>query len=303
MTRKQFGSDAIWVELTNVCNLKCSFCFQSNNTMVRKKGFMSFDTFKIIVDDISKNVPTIVLHHSGESFIHPNLIKFIKYAKSKNLTVMMTTNGTLLDKDNYSILSSGIDVINISLAGVDKEDYSSVRLGSSYDKLKSNILAIAQKKVELNSLVELSINVVKTENNKSRIKNFKRYYSSIDGIDKVIVRRLIDWSGAIDTNNMSLKSVHAFLMRNLAYYYKYVKVFMKKPLCNNINSSGAILWDGSVIPCCFDYNGKLTLGNIHNKSFLSIWNNLKSNKLRSMFFSIKRTKKHPVCGPCIFNGK
>ena len=69
-------------------------------------------------------------------------------------------------------------------------------------------------------------------------------------------------------------------------------------ICNAVYSSAGILWDGTVVPCCFDFNGAIPLGNVKEKDFLDIWNGPNMEELRRILGSKELAAKHPVCGPC-----
>ena len=71
----------IMIEVTNLCNLKCQMCY--NQRMKRKKGFMLFSLFKKIVDQaVDLSIENMGLYTTGESFLHPEIFKFIKYCPS-----------------------------------------------------------------------------------------------------------------------------------------------------------------------------------------------------------------------------
>jgi radical SAM protein with 4Fe4S-binding SPASM domain len=53
------------------------------------------------------------------------------------------------------------------------------------------------------------------------------------------------------------------------------------PVCDKPWTSVTILWDGRVVPCCFDYDGILTLGNVNEQSLAEIWNGPKLKALRT----------------------
>ena len=59
----------IYIEITNICNLNCSFCPKNS----RPKKFMSVEEFDTITDEISPLTNTICLHLMGEPLLHPNI--------------------------------------------------------------------------------------------------------------------------------------------------------------------------------------------------------------------------------------
>ena len=59
----------IYIEITNICNLKCSFC----PITTRKKEFMSVSDFEVVLSKIKNYTKHIYLHVKGEPLMHPNL--------------------------------------------------------------------------------------------------------------------------------------------------------------------------------------------------------------------------------------
>ena len=92
----------IYIEITNICNLNCSFCPKNS----RPKKFMTVDEFDVITNEISPLTNVICLHLMGEPLLHPNIKEVFEIANKKNLKVYLTTNGTLI-KQNLDLLKSG----------------------------------------------------------------------------------------------------------------------------------------------------------------------------------------------------
>ena len=120
----------IIAELANVCNLRCSMCFQSDAELpvskTTKVSYMTMDTFKKIVDESAKHhLPALKLSWRGETMLHKNFVEMIKYAKSKGILEVTTlTNGTLLDEAMCrAIVDSRLDQIVVSIDGITKETF------------------------------------------------------------------------------------------------------------------------------------------------------------------------------------
>jgi radical SAM protein with 4Fe4S-binding SPASM domain len=305
---------SIWIEPTNICNLKCSWCYQSTGSMNRKKGSMTLETYNRIISEIKPFKPEISLHLAGESLLHKDFFTFVEIAKENGLVVGVTTNGTLLRKDDFKILKTGIDTVNVSLAGTDKEDYLRVRGTDDFDVIKQDIIELAKRKKELKSPTKIYLNVTATEQNSARLDTFKSEFESIEGIEGVLIRPLMDWQGSLDTGKMKVKgsgtkSRLAKTVRGnevlLSLYMVTRNVRKSRRLrgrtyCSSVCSSAGILWDGTVVPCCLDYNGSIDLGNINEKRFMEIWNGEAMARLRKTLRSVRSAKQHPVCGPCLF---
>jgi len=104
--------DRIYIEITNVCNLKCKFCDETS----REKKFMSVDEFEKIITQVKDYTNLIALHIKGEPLLHPNFKKILDICLENNLLVNITTNGTLLS-ENIQILgeNKAIRQINLSM--------------------------------------------------------------------------------------------------------------------------------------------------------------------------------------------
>ena len=100
---KQFNK--IYIEITNVCNLDCSFCPKTNRT----SEFMLFELFKNVITQVKPLCKEITLHVMGEPTLHPQFKKFVNYAKEKKVTINLTTNGTNLSS---TLLNTAIKKIN-----------------------------------------------------------------------------------------------------------------------------------------------------------------------------------------------
>lgn len=91
------------IELSSVCNMSCEYCLSPHIKNHRKTGFMTFETFRKVVDKIVKfdNEGTqgqVWLHGTGESLLHPDFIEMSGYIRERfKGAIMVSTNGKLVD--------------------------------------------------------------------------------------------------------------------------------------------------------------------------------------------------------------
>ena len=90
----------IYIEITNKCNLNCSFCSKNN----RKIKEVSVEEFEYIVKKIDKYTDYLYLHVKGEPLLHKNLDGILNVARKYKKRVNITTNGSLLEKNMDVIL-------------------------------------------------------------------------------------------------------------------------------------------------------------------------------------------------------
>ena len=138
----------IYVEITNICNLNCSFC----NRTKKPKRSMTVEEFKTVLEKIKDYTDYIYLHVQGEPLLHKDIDKILLLCEGYNIKVNITTNGTLIH--NYVDIinnSKSVRQINISLHSNsgDKNYYDGVM--SSCKKISSNIY-ISYRLWNMNSL-------------------------------------------------------------------------------------------------------------------------------------------------------
>ena len=87
----------IYIEITNQCNLNCTFCKKNS----RPAKYLSLEEFTYILEQIKEDTRYIYLHVQGEPLMHPLLHQFINIAKEKNFNTHIDTNGNLINKSLF----------------------------------------------------------------------------------------------------------------------------------------------------------------------------------------------------------
>lgn len=127
------GLQEIWLNITNVCNLKCMHCY--NPEINEKPGFIDFSFVKKIVQEAHEMKVKSIILTGGEPLLHPQLADIVSYIKeNSSLLIKLITNGTILNKTILGQIVPLIDDIQISLDGVTENIHDSVRGTGSYRK-------------------------------------------------------------------------------------------------------------------------------------------------------------------------
>ncbi|MFC1675839.1 radical SAM/SPASM domain-containing protein [Planctomycetota bacterium] len=258
------------IELTNYCNLQCSFCGQS--VMTRQKGYLSEEHFKKVIDECCEYNAAIRLIRWGEPFLHKNIIDFCSYIKSKGLICHVTTNGLLLKQSDIdSMVDMQLDSIKFSFQGATKERYQEMRNNPDYDRLSENIL----KLIEVRGNKEkpyIHISSTMTDETKEQIDSFANYWSNI--VDSVGI-------GKTNLSMFSLDKVKSSQAKEKIKALQKKETLIKhyRP-CGEIYRKLSVDWDGKISCCCGDYDAQLTVGHIESSSLKDIWDN--SEKLKSI---------------------
>ena len=267
----------IYVEITNICNLNCSFC----NRTKKSKRSMTMEEFKIVLDNIKDFTDYIYLHVQGEPLLHKDLEKILALCEDYNIKVNITTNGTIIN--NYVDIfnkSKSLRQINISLHSNsgDKNYYDIVM--SSCKKISSNVY-ISYRLWNMNSLKP-------TKELTDIIDKLDEYYDISEDIKEKIIN---DKSIKIDT--------HTFVDKDNLFEWPDVNNNIETDgYCYGLTTHIGILSDGTVIPCCLDANGVIELGNIFKESLSDILNKKISTEIVEGFKNNKAV--HPLCKKCNF---
>lgn len=123
----------IYVEITNICNLTCSYCIDND---VKQFGFLNVKNFIHIINNIKNYTNVIALHIKGEPLLHPNIDYILKICEENKIKVNLCSNGVLLN-DNLLLInkSSAIRKLSISL-------HSQHNKTNYYDDIKNFILNV-----------------------------------------------------------------------------------------------------------------------------------------------------------------
>lgn len=176
--------------ITDKCNLNCYMCVRNLNeypTVHHKKiDDMDFETFKAILDKF-KCALYVQLIGQGEPLLNKDIFKMVDLVNKKRKNVILFTNGVLLNKENIKmIFNHHIYWINISLKGIDEEDFASVARvnGEIFYKVIENIknLIAARKRFHINTIISISYICSK--------ENFRNMYKAVKLANNLSVDRL-----------------------------------------------------------------------------------------------------------------
>ena len=230
---------------------------------------MKFETFKKIIDEgADKGLKAINLNNFGESFYNKNIIKMIKYAKSKGvIDIMLHTNGTVMDEDlAKKIVNSGLDRIIFSLDSITKEIYEKIRVNAKFEDTVKNVKTFYKIREKLNSYKPvIRVSMVRMKENDHEAKNFESFwgayadeitytdYRNQDGLDKVD-------------------------------RYTKVRKENKSYACPALWQRMTINATGEVTACCRDAGKRLTLGSLDDSqnNLKNIWDGIKLQEARKL---------------------
>ncbi|MBR2930652.1 MAG: radical SAM protein [Clostridia bacterium] len=272
MAKKRFSR--IYVEITNVCNRSCSFCPGT----ARAPRMLSVDEFSIIAEKISPLTDYVYLHVMGEPLMHPELFDIISIAKLGGLNVAITTNGTLLGELSEELICAKPYKVNVSIHSFEE--------GSTEEYLEyiNSVFNFADKASDAGILVTL------------RLWN-KGYDEgrNINTLELMKARFPGEWAlgvrGARIKHKLHLEEGERFSWPDMRAELLGDRVF-----CHGLGDHVAILSDGSIVPCCLDREGAITLGNIFSDDPCQVLSSPRAEAIRSGFKNKCATEE--LCKRC-----
>lgn len=265
----------IYLEITNACNMSCSFCIQNT----RKTKIMTIDEFNIIINKIKHHTKNIYLHVLGEPTSHPNIIEFLNILNEHNINVNLTTNGTLL---NNNLILPSLRKVSISLHSIEK---GSINANKEYLEKVYNFVTTASKKNVICELRLWNINSNDTYNKQIVTPLLEMFNINIDDIKRNKIQE-----------NIYIGLSERFTWPDLKNEYTNKEVY-----CHGLKQQLAILVDGTVVPCCLDSKANINLGNIFNNTLEEILNTEKSINIINGFKNRKPVEE--LCMKCSYATK
>lgn len=277
----------VYIEITSVCNLACSFCPQT----ARTKNFMKPDVFETVLDQVKPHTDHIYLHVKGEPLLHPKIDALLDASHARGLKVNITTNGTLIHKAGPKILEKpALRQMNFSLHSFDGHIGSENREGYI-----GSILSFAKAASARGVLISFRLWNLAQDNmtNAQRQRNREtlELLESEFNLDFKIEEKVEPGKGIKIAPNIYLNQDYEFEWPSLSAPEDDGKGF-----CHALRSQAGVLVDGTVIPCCLDGEGVINLGNVFTSSFSEIVESERANQLFDGFS--RREAVEELCRKC-----
>ena len=239
------------IEVTTKCNYNCTIC--PRDRLTRKQETMSLSLFREVVDKVlaeTNQYTTLTFPGMGEPLLDPTIDEKIEFARKKGLTILMLTNGSLLTVERFRKLEAlGVESVRVSFYGNGPDSYAKVhgiKGKGAFESVRDNLAAIAR--IKKNTKLLMTFNVV-------------------DGSNDDCVQGWIEyWKGKADL-------LEVWRPHNWVDGRKYRKVQQNMlPTCGRpFKGPLQVQVDGTVNMCCFDYDGKLTVGDLKTQSLDEIF--------------------------------
>lgn len=269
----------VYIEITNACNLSCSFCIQKHE----QKRYLTLEQLEHILIQVKPITNYIYLHILGEPLSHPYLDEILCLTDRYEFYVQITTNGTLLNKNLPILLNHTIRQVNISVHSFSQQsqkvqetylqdvlecgDRLSEKSYISYRLWCMNEQKLDQEATAIFHAILNHYQISKEEVFSHRNTLAKNCFISFDDV--------FEWP--------SLN--HVFVS--------------KEGTCRGLRDMIGILSNGDVVPCCLDAYSGCKLGNIFVNDLEEI---LMSEKVTAMIQGFQNHQLiEPLCQRCQYS--
>lgn len=325
MTRPLPPLDRLHIELTNVCNFKCDFC--PDAIMNRRRGHMDLALLKQILDEVQEYsiAKLITFHLMGEPLIYPRIFEGIDLALARGLPLHLTTNGStfaLKPEHIHQLIAKPLPKVTVSLQTPDPDTFT-IRGAPPQltpETYFDGITRYVQTHLQSESKTKVHIKFLDTTPHPFLVPH--KPLSVING-QKAMQEEWMQWAERI-FSSMATAPSSAWIQDQIRHYrpghWHLLKLtptlyFESFPLdswgnvetgqvfpatwgyCNGASQQAGILYDGTVVPCCKDYEGLIPLGNVQEQSLGSILMGSVACHLKQSFSHLK--VENPVCQRCI----
>lgn len=278
----------IYIELTNVCGLSCSFC--PTKELPVKQMDLSF--FESIISQAKKYTNEIACHVLGDPLTQSNLHEYLDIIEKYKLKAVLTTSGYFLKKHTLDTLfHPAVKQINISLNSFNKNETS-----LTFEQYIYPVLELCKNKLARDESLFINLRVWNLDNEMSE-QNF----------NEILFRRLSKTFDVVlnldDVYKNRPKSIRlaSKVLLNFDTYFEWPSLnnqYYGDGTCQALQSHIAILANGNVVPCCLDCDGVINLGNLHEKKLNEI---LTGKRVLNMLNGFKDGKAvEELCQKCSY---
>ena len=312
----------VYFEVTNSCNFRCDFC--PSYLSERKRQHMDFALFEKGIDDIIRDgiTDTVGFHILGEPLLYPRLEDAVRYAKRRGLRTEINTNGSLLTEERIQALAdAGLDMLSVSVQLTNRYNHAARGSDIPFDRYYRQMMEIAQAVGRLPGAMEVVLCLMNTATKKYfDIDRPMRINGTCHPYKDTLASFILDVAEAIDLQIVpeqvrralrGFNVLHPRFIRLNDRVIVYAQPFgdwgnaftsrkiypAQVGFCGYALHNVGILNNGEVTICCADYDGKTSLGNLHDASLGAILASEEAQAIRDGFARMRVV--HPYCQRCL----
>lgn len=290
---------ALVVEPTNTCNLSCVLCPTGAGWLRHPQGRMDFAAFCRLIDEAGPYLDRVAFWNWGEPFLHSKVIDMVRYVRQWPVWVQTCTNGHFFSDHTFAreVVESGLDQVIISMDGSTTKSIQQYRgHHASVDKILEGIhnLASARESIgETSPRIEVQFLVMRHNQDEIEIA---RAMAADAGADRFYCKTINLRPEDLESFGSLLPDAPEFRRFDVSSDGQWSIRGMPTGICPYVYETAVVIWDGSLLPCCFDAEEAILLGNAFKDGLWRAWN---SNLFRSFRYRVRHHRASiPMCAWC-----
>jgi MoaA/NifB/PqqE/SkfB family radical SAM enzyme len=315
----------LFVELTNACNFKCTWC--PDGIMKRRRGFMKKEQAFALFDEVAQKkhwlgpLFPVKLHEMGEPLLHPDLPEIVAHAESRGLPIELNTNCSLITQEGIDALySAGLTHLILSYQTPDASSFRTRKAPRlTFEEYRDKVRLAVERKFALGARTRIEIDVMNTKHvvgdrivsdEEAAVALLEQWIETCHGIegrqglaprvhDHAALRSFGFLERGVDEGRYTLLEGVDLLWKRLHNWGNAVGVLNAGPAastyCPAPYEQMVIQWNGDVATCCTDYEGETRVANVFESSVEGVWaGELLKQRRRDMWAG----RLLPVCAHC-----
>ena len=271
-----------YLEITNLCNLNCAFCPGTR----RPQGFLAPEDFRSFGEKLRPHTEYLYLHLMGEPLLHPRLEELLAHGEELGFKVMITTNGTLLDRQGALLWRSlAVEKVSISLHSFEGSG------GQGLEDYLEQCVRFARRAAGAGK--RCALRLWNLDGADTRGAN-RRNGEILSALERAFPRPWREGRrGTTLASNVFLEWGEKFDWPDLS-----VPPSDRPAFCYGLRDQVGVLWNGTVVPCCLDHEGDVTLGSLRTQTLEEILNSPRAQAIYNGFSQGRASEA--LCRRCGF---
>ncbi|MCG6919966.1 MAG: radical SAM protein [Acidobacteria bacterium] len=308
--------DYLFVEITNACNFKCTWC--PDEIMDRRRGFMKREKVFRLLDEVAEKQSwlgplfPVKLHQMGEPMLHPHLAEIVEHAETRGVAIELNTNCGHITRERIDgLYRAGLTNLILSYQTPDPASFMTRKAPRLlFDEYRDKVRLAVERKVALGARTILEIDIMNTKHvddqrivseeeqalafledwitfareleerhhlvprfhDWDRIRSARfldqdengSRYTLLDGVH-LIWKRCHSWGNVIGGDGQRAEVPLSVLPSPDA------GASVEDTYCPAPYDQFVIQWNGDVVSCCTDYEGRTKTANVFASSIEDVW--------------------------------
>ena len=258
------------IEITNICNLKCTFC----PPKILPNGTMSLEKFDDLNFQLKPYTKELAYHMVGDPLVLSNLNEYLNISLKHDLKVNITTTANNINEKHYkALMNPTIKQINFSI-----NSYNANSHKKSFDEYLNPILDFVKFAQEQKHEYFINFRIWNLDEEKSAKEFNKKVFDKINET----FNTNIDLENVYKERPKNIR-IDRKIFFNFDEYFNWPslenEIVSSNGFCYGLDSHFGILTSGDVVPCCLDQNACINLGNTNTTQISDILN---SNRVKAI---------------------